>query len=114
MATFKFVTKDMVPETWHLPPEQEGEWLADAARGLSVAEGTLQRLVTVELPDTHTAWAYQRAYLRAAERRDDLVTPVITSREQWDGRLDQLARVVQCLWEGEPPAVAFCAIAVKM
>ena len=112
MAIVKFVTKDMVPKEWHLGPEQEKEWLAHAAVGLAGATDSLQRMVAVELPDTFAAWAYQEAYARAAVERDDLVTPVITSREQWHGRTSELAKVVRCLWEGEPPAVVFCAIAV--
>ena len=113
MATFKFATKDMIPGEWHLTPEQERQWLAHAAAGLTnETADTLQRMVAIELPDTFTAWAYQEAYVEAAKERDDLVAPVITSQEQWRDRVDELANVVRCLWEGEPPAVVFCALAV--
>ena len=111
MATFQFVTASMVHAALNITSEQEKEWLIHAAGGLAGAKAdTLQRIVAVELPDTHTAWAYQRAYVEAAKERDDLVAPIITSQEQWRDRVDELTRVVRCLWEGVPPAVVFCAI----
>ena len=112
MATFRFVTTSMVPAALNLTSEQENEWLIHAAGGLAGAKAdTLQRIVAVELPDTHTAWAYLRAYQLAAKERDDLVVPIISSREQWDHRRDELARVVGCLKQRVPPVVVFCAIA---
>ena len=112
MATFQFVTASMVPAAWNITSEQQKERLFHAAGGLAGAKAdTSQCLVAVELPDTHTAWAYLRAYQLAAKERDDLVVPIISSREQWDHRQDELAMVVGCLKQRVPPAVVFCAIA---
>ena len=112
MATFQFVTASMVPAAWNITSEQQKERLFHAAGGLAGAKAdTSQCLVAVELPDTHTAWAYLRAYQLAAKERDDLVVPIISSREQWGNRVDELRRVVRCLKLGVPPAVVFCAIA---
>ena len=111
MATFQFVTASMVPAALNITSEQEKEWLIHAAGGLAGAKAdTLQCIVAVELPDTHTAWAYLRAYQLAVKERDDLVVPMISSREQWDDRGDDLTRVVWCLQQGLPPAVVFRAI----
>ena len=113
MAAFKFVTKDMIPGEWRLTPEQEREWLVDAAVSLNETADNLERIVAVELPDTFMAWAYQEAYVEAVKERSDLVAPVISSEEQWRDRADDLAKVVRCLWAREPPVVVFCAFAVK-
>ena len=109
MAFIQFVTASMVPAAFTL--EREKERLFHAAGVLAGAKAdTSQCIVVVELPDTFTAWAYVRAYRLAAQERDDLVVPMISSREQWDHRGDDLTRVVWCLQQGLPPAVVFCAI----
>ena len=113
-STYKFVTKDMIPKEWRFTEEQEKDWLRHVATEMpgETAE-TLQRMVAIELPDTHMAWAYQQAYMTASEQREDLVTPVITSREQWENRSEELTKVVKCLTEGTPPVVTLCAMVVR-
>ena len=113
MAAFQFVTKDMIPREWGLSPQQEKVFLQESAAIHKEPPDGLERMVAVELPDTFTAWAYQEAYVEAAKVRADLVPPVITSEDQWRDRPDELAKVVTCLWDREPPAVAFVAFAVK-
>ena len=68
--------------------------------------------IAVELPDVELSGRYQRAYLEAAKRRDDLLAPVITSQKQWQGREDKVDEIVKCLWEGTAPAIVFMALAV--
>ena len=46
---------------------------------------TLERLVVIELPDIPLVYAYQAAHMQASAHRADLVTPIITSQEQWAG-----------------------------
>ena len=104
----------MVPKEWRFTEEQDREWLTHVAKEMpGESAHTLMRIVAVELPDTHGAWAHQKAYMAASEQRDDLVTTVITSREQWEKRSDKLQKVLMCLKDGTPPAVGFCAMAVK-
>ena len=106
-----FVTWDMLPPEWIFTPEQEATWIE---RVIHLMPGeppqTVQRHVCFELPDCPMAFMYQRAYLAAAETRDDLVPPMITGREQWESRPDRLAEVVWCLLTGRPPLVSICAI----
>ena len=113
MPPFRFVTKSMIPASHDLTPQQEETFLLASSEAHGVAPGALVRMIAVELPDTHTAWEYQAAYTDAAKSRDDLVPPAITSREQWDSRPDELARVVACLWAREAPAVSFISFAVR-
>ena len=113
MAGPGFVTKDMVPREWLMTPSQEREWLIYVAPRLpGVDAEALQRMVAVELLDVGLSWEYQKAYLEAAKRRDDLLAPVITSQEQWQGREDKVVEIVKCLWEGTAAAVVFMALAV--
>ena len=113
MTCPQFVTKDMIPREWLMTPDQEREWLTHVAPRLDgVDPDSLQRMVAVELPDVGLSWEYQRAYLEAAKQRDDLLAPMISSQEQWQGREHQALEVVRCLWQGTAPAVAFIAIAV--
>ena len=112
MQPFRFVTKPMIPASHDLTPQQEEAFLLASSQAHGVAPGALVRMIAVELPDTHTAWEYQAAYTEAAKSRDDLVPPAITSKEQWDGRPNELARVVACLWAREAPTVSFISFAV--
>ena len=113
MQPFRFVTSSMVPMCHDLTPQQEEAFLRASSEAHGVPPGSLQRMIAVELPDTHAAWEYQAAYVEAAKIRNDLVPPAITSREQWDDRPEELARVVACLWTREAPSVAFISFAVK-
>ena len=109
-----FVTKDMVPDVWRFSAEQEREWLEHVAEEMpGESAATLQRIVAIELPDIPVAWAYQEAYKAASATRDDLVMPMITSREQWRDRRDEMTSIIRCLIEGSPPVVAICAVAVR-
>ena len=112
MQPFRFVTKPMIPASHDLTPQQEEAFLLASSQAHGVAPGALVRMIAVELPDTHTAWEYHAAYTEASKSRDDLVPPAITSKEQWDGRPNELARVVACLWAREAPAVSFISFAV--
>ena len=107
-----FVTWDMIPAVWLLSPEQESKWLSEIAH-LAPGETaqTLERHVCIELPDCPPAWEYQQAYIAASTTRSDLVTPMITSREQWESRPEQLLDVIWRLLHGLPPMVAVCVIA---
>ena len=107
------VTKDMVPRQWLMTPQQEHEWLLCVASRLPGSDpDAMRRLVAIELPDIKPAWQYQETYQQAAGQRDDLVTPIVTSWEQWRGREDVLCEIVKHLWEGTAPAVVFVAVAV--
>lgn len=110
----RFVTKDMIPEVWRFAEEQENEWLVRVAGHMpGETPRSLQRIFAVELPGFPISYAYQEAYRAASVDRDDLVMPLITSREQWSDRPAAAAGVIRCLLEGIPPTVAFCAIAVQ-
>ena len=110
---FRLVTKDLIPQVWYLSEEQEREWLAHAGGALpGYSPGELRRVFVIELPDCPMAYAYQQAYVTASARRDDLVMPVITPREQWHGRGDVLVEVLRCLIEGSPPLAAVAVIAL--
>ena len=113
MPPFRFVTSSMIPVSHDMTPQQEEAFLRASSEAHGVPPESLQRMVAVELPDTYAAWEYQAAYAEAAKARDDLVPPAITSREQWDGRLEELARVVACLWAREAPSVSFISFAVR-
>ena len=112
-TTFKLVSNAMIPKEWRFTEEQERDWLTQVAAEMpGETASTLQRIVAIELPDFPVSYAYQQAYMDASEHRDDLVAPVITSREQWTNRLEEMKKVIKCLLEGNPPMV-FCAMAVK-
>ena len=109
-----FVTKDMVPDVWRFSAEQEREWLEHVAEEMpGESAATLQRIVAIELPDIPLSWAYQEACTAASATRDDLVMPMITLREQWRHRRDEMRSIIRCLIEGSPPVVAICAVAVR-
>ena len=109
-----FVTKDMVPDVWRFSAEQEREWLEHVAEDMpGESAATLQRIVAIELPDIPLRRAYHGAYKAASATRDDLVMPMITSREQWRDRRDEMTSIIRCLIEGSPPVVAICAVAVR-
>ena len=117
MAVFPgsaFVMWDMIPAEWLRSPEREREWLASVAHLAPGDPGVpLIRLVCVELPDCALSWAYQDAYLAAAALRSDLVPPMISSREQWDDRKEQMVDVIWRLLNSCPPMVAVCAVAAR-
>ena len=106
------VTMDMIPDVWHFNEEQERDWLEHVAKDMQGETATtLQRMLAIELPDIKGAWTYLERFRMASETRKNLVPPVITARDQWEGRQDELAKIVKCLVEGTPPVVAICAIA---
>ena len=112
MAGCAFVTVDMVPREWIMSPSQERQWLIQVAPQMPGADPeAMQRIVAVELPDVGLSWKYQKAYLKAAEHRDDLLAPMITSQEQWQGREGKVIEIIRCLQEATAPAVAFIAVA---
>ena len=95
-----------------MSPSQERQWLIQVAPRMPGADPeAMQRIVAVELPEVGLSWRYQKAYLKAAEHRDDLLAPIITSQEQWQGREDKVLEIIKCLWEGTAPAVVFMAVA---
>ena len=103
----------MIPREWIMTPSQEREWITHVAPKLEgVDPASLERMVTVELPDVGISWEYERAYLKAAKQRSDLLAPVITSQEQWLGRDEQAFEVIRRLLHGLAPAVVFVALAV--
>ena len=111
MAGFQFATEDMIPREWAMTPSQQSEWIAHfAPQGVDPA--SLERMVTVELPDVDISWEYERAFSRAAQQRSGLLAPVITSREQWLGREELAFEVIRRLMIGLAPDVAFVALAV--
>ena len=105
-------TLDMIPPAWRLTPPQERQWAAEAAAITQVAPGSVRRLVVIELPDCPLAWRYQQMFIAASADRHDLITPVITSWEQWDSRQEMLSLALSLLMAGCPPVAVFAAIAV--
>ena len=111
MARFQFATEDMIPHEWAMTAKQQSEWVAlFAPPGADPA--SFDRLVTVELPDVPLSWEYQRALSHAARRIDDILPPVITSWEQWQGREKQAQEIIERLNADIPPDVIFVALAV--
>ena len=111
MLSPQFVTEAMIPREWIMSPSQEREWITHLAPE-GVDPASLERMVTVELPDVGISWEYERAYLQAAKQRSGLLAPVITSQEQWLGREELAFEVIRRLLHGLAPAVVFVALAV--
>ena len=111
MARFQFATEAMIPPEWAMTAEQQNDWIAHLApHGADPA--SLERFVTVELPDVTISWEYEKALSRAARQRNGLLPPVITSWEQWQGRERQAQEIIERLNTGFPPDVVFVALAV--
>ena len=107
------VTMDMIPDVWHFNEEQERDWLEHVAKDMpGETATTLQRMLAIELPDIKGAWTYLKRFEMASKTRKNLVPLVITARDQWKKRQDEMAKIVKCLVEGTPPVVAICAMAV--
>ena len=111
MAGFQFATEDMIPREWVMTPNQQSDWIAHfAPHGVDPA--SLERMVTVELPEVAISWEYERAFSRAAQQRAGLLPPVITSQEQWLGREELAYEIIRRLMSGLAPDVVFVALAV--
>ena len=91
--------------------DQQKQWAAHLAPS-GVDPATLERLVTVELPDVAISWEYEKAYSIAARQRTGLLPPVITSWEQWRGRERLAHDIIERLMVGLPPDLVFVALAV--
>ena len=108
----QLLTFDMVPAEYRWTCSQERAFLQESSDRYGVPVDCLRRMFAVELPDHPLAWAYQAAYVDAAQCRDDLVPPAVTALDLWQGRHDQLQQSLSLLRDGRPPAVVFLSIAV--
>ena len=100
----RFVTWSMVPSVWFYTQEQERTWLENVAPHYpGQSPQSLKRHVAIELPDCPPAWEYQDALLLASDGNDDLVPVIITSRDLWEDRKEQMVEVLGKLLAGAPP-----------
>ena len=97
-----------------MTPDQERQWVLEAAARMQVTPERVRRFVVIELPDCPLSWRYHGLFVAASASRNDLVTPVITSWEQWESRPQELALALSLLLAGRPPVAVFAAIAVPL